>query len=74
MKKMKKLDIQKLAVELPIKDQLELAHLLLEHTLPPLTAQEKAEVKNHWAAYQDNPDDVFSAEHVHAEMLERLHR
>ena len=70
MKMMNKLELQKLALNLPIEERLELADRLVESTLPPLTEEQKVLLDSRWAAYKANPDDVFSWEEVKAELAQ----
>ena len=70
MKKMNKSELQELALGLQTEERLELADRLVESTLPPLTAEQKTLLESRWAAYKENPDDVFSWEEVKAELAQ----
>ena len=61
-------DLKKRALELPPEERVELADFLLESTLPPLTDEQKAHLDERLAAYNANPDHVFSWEEVKAEL------
>ena len=64
-------ELKRHALALPLQQRIELIDALLEEGLPPLTEAQKTLVEERWAAYEANPDDVFSAEDVHAEAIAR---
>ena len=52
-------------------ERAELIDSLIEEGLPPLTDEQKVSLDRRWEAYKANPDDVFPAETVHAELMAR---
>ena len=74
MNKMKKSELQKQVLALPEQDRVKLTRDLTVSLLPPLTAEEQAELDSAWAAYQANPDDVVSAEEAHRSFQARLRK
>ena len=64
-------ELKKSARELPPEERVELIDTLIEKRFPPLTDEQKALLDRRWEAYKADPDDVFPAETLHAELIAR---
>ncbi len=71
---MTKTELKEQVLALPEQDRVELTRDLTGSLLPPLTADERAELDRAWDAYQANPDDVVSAEDAHRSFQARLRK
>ena len=71
MNEMKVSELQQQALKLPVEQRNQLADLLWESTLEPLTAEEKALLDDRLAAHRAHPDAVSGWDEVKARLARR---
>ena len=71
---MTKAELQERALQLPMNERRALGMVLIDSTLPPLSAGQKRLIDDRLAGYESNPDSWLSQEQFDVELDERLAR